>query len=149
MTQPDMYLYFYLMGRRDEELPCSIDLKPVADRMLAGEKLRDIAHDVAERAAAAAELDGYQTAWLRDFKEEIEEAGGDAKRAYAQYRMAQIDELAGSLETEILQHVEDILDDIDLTDRADSRREEKVDDDDDDDDDDDEPVDDDEDAEKD
>ncbi len=121
MTKLNLYLYFYLMGRKDDEIPCSIDIDPLAARVLAGEKLRDVTHDAASRACAAAELDGFESKWLRDFRSEIDEAGGDGKQAYAQYRMAVIDELASSLEFEVLTNVQETLDATDFEERASER----------------------------
>lgn len=121
MADPREYLYFYLIGRRDEELACSIDLDIIAKRVFAGESLRDVVHRFASDAAGAAELDGFKRDWLADNRGEIAEAGGDEEKAYALYRQGQIDELAVSLEPEVLQEVQYQLDDMGIAERANNR----------------------------
>ncbi len=110
MADPREYLYFYLIGRRDDEIACSIDLELLAERVFSGQPLREVTAEFAESAMKAAELDGFKRTWLRDYAAEIEEAGGDRERAYQFYRQGQVDELASSLEPEVLQQVQDTLD---------------------------------------
>ena len=123
MADPREYLYFYLIGRRDDELPCKIDVRMLADRVLADEPMRKVTMDAAERAATAAELDGFKRDWIADNKAEIEEAGGDFERAYDLYRRGTVDELAASLEPEVLEQVQDTLDTTDFSERANDREE--------------------------
>lgn len=119
---PREYLYFYLLGRRDDELPCSIDLARLANRVLDGEPLRAVTLEVAEQAANAAELDGYREEWVEVNEAEVKEAGGDADKAYGLYRQGQIDELAVSLESEVLEQVQNMLDTDEFAERANERR---------------------------
>ncbi len=133
-TTPAVYYYFYLLGRRDEEIPTSIDLEQLVDKVIMGLEVRSVANQAAQEAMKAAELDGFKTKWLRDNAQEIEEAGGNKEIAYTLYRLGHTDELATSLEPDLLDALQDFLDaNVDMGDAPDEG--EEVDDDDSDDDD--------------
>lgn len=116
---PREYYFFYLIGRRDDELECQADLTALAERVLAGEAIRAVCMRVAMDAATAAQHAGHKRDWLLSNKAEIAEAGGNEERAYSLYLDGQQDELASNLEPEILGEVMEILDDLDIMARVD------------------------------
>jgi len=117
MADPREYLYFYLLGRRDDELPCELDLSLMAEKVLGGQAIRDVTYTAAVEAKYAAELAGYKRDWLSKNESEIDELGGDHERAYKNYSQGQVDELANSLEEEVLGEVQEQLDDLDISER--------------------------------
>jgi hypothetical protein len=116
MADPRAYYYFYMLGRRDDELSCDIDIATLAERVFGGESLRQVCYSAAEDAAAAHRHSGFERDWKDENRSEIGEAGGNAERAFKLYRQGQVDELAYCLEAEVINEVHEALDDIDLGD---------------------------------
>lgn len=114
MADEREYMYFYLIGRNDDELASEVDLTVMAERVMAGQSLREVTYKVATDAARAAEHGGHRRDWLLSNKDEVAEAGGNESKAYDLYLQGQIDELAHSLEAEVMGEINELLDDIDL-----------------------------------
>lgn len=114
MADPREYMYFYLIGRQEDELTSEVDLTALAERVLAGEKMRDVTYQVALDAAKANEHNGHRRDWLIDNRDEIAEAGGDENKAYALYQQGCVDELAHGIENDLMGEIIELLDDIEL-----------------------------------
>lgn len=118
MADPREYYYFYLLGRQDDEFNVEVDITALAERVLAGESIRDVCTRVAADAAVTAQHGGHKRDWMLENKDEIAEAGGNGEHAYALYLDGQKDQFASSLEPDILEELRELLDDIDLSERA-------------------------------
>lgn len=104
------YFAFYLMGRDEAEANLEesheVNYKPLADSVLAGEDIREVAMGAARKEKLP---DPDMRAWCsssRKLRKEIDEAGGDRARAYKQYTQGYIDQLALGIELEILNAID-------------------------------------------
>lgn len=103
------YAYFYLIGRQSEELESDIDVTVLAQRVLNGANLVEVAFKAATDAARATRHDGSKRDWLAENKEEIAEVGGDGELAYKLYLQGRIDELTADLDADIQGEVATLL----------------------------------------
>lgn len=105
------YLAFYIDGR-ENPFSESVDLEPLATRMLAGESVRDIAMEAAKDMAKRYERDGSERVWCKRAKNarEIEDAGGNGHSAWTMYLQGMTEAFARELEPEILDEADKIVD---------------------------------------
>lgn len=113
MAQPSDYMYFYLIGRQEDELDLPISIRVIAERVVSGEALRDVTLEVAKDAARANVHTNHKRDWVLENNGEIKEAGGNATTAYDLYTQGRIDELANNLEGEVIEEIIDLLADLD------------------------------------
>lgn len=111
MTFDKNYLSFYIDGR-ENPFSESVDLEPLAKRLLAGASVRDIAMEAAKDLAKRYERDGSERLWCKRAKNaaEIKDAGGDGHAAWTMYLQGMTEAFARELETEILDEADAIVD---------------------------------------
>lgn len=112
MPDKRFYFYFYLIGRREDDSDIHVDMEPLANQVLSGRPVHDVATEAAKRALSQLEIDGSKSRWVRDNSEEIVEAGGSESLAWDRYFGGRLESLAQDLENGVLGEMEDILDSI-------------------------------------
>ena len=103
MSIDKAYALFYIEGREEKILKNDIDTAQLAEKFLDGADLRTLCIDAARVAAKPLEVGRRKKDWIEDSKEDIDEAGGDADKAYANYLEGRVDELASDLESDVIE----------------------------------------------
>lgn len=98
------YMVFYFEGRDDELDQDDLDLDDLAEKCLAGpDDPHTVVKAAVERLAAPLEHDREKREWVEDYREQIDEAGGDADEAYRHFVKGRIDETVSVVEDEVLE----------------------------------------------
>ena len=101
------YVVFYLAGRDDRLLKHDIDTEEIARLVLKGKgTIRELLVKAANSAAEPLRVARKKAGWTEEYADEIKEAGGDAEEAYKCYLEGRIDELAYSLEKDVIDELE-------------------------------------------
>lgn len=99
------YLIFYLQGRQDvldEGIDVEVDMQPLADRVMAGESVNDVALEAAKQLLAPLALKD-KTEVLADLDEQVVDLGGDKDLAWKNFSAGRLDETKVILEEQIIE----------------------------------------------
>lgn len=110
----DTYVTFYMQGRSDvadDGGNVEIDIDAMAARVLAGEDIYKVTHEVADAALRPRSNSSVKTRWQKENANEVKDAGGDKDRAYEQFLKGQVAELRYILEDETCDAIDEQLDD--------------------------------------
>lgn len=108
MKEP--YVIFYLAGRDDRKIKNDIDTSQIAEDVIAGKgTIRDLVMKAVSEAAAPLRVDRKKKAWIDEYEDEIKDAGGDKELAYQHYLDGRIDELAHSLEADVVEDLDGMM----------------------------------------
>ncbi len=124
------YMIFYLHGREADILDDDdVDAAQIADEVMAGADLRQACVEIGVTIAGPLGITEKRE-WIKDNREDITEAGGDAEEAFRSYQQGRIDAYAHTLETDV---VEEMLggDDEDEDEEGDDDEDDDIDDEDD------------------
>jgi len=118
-TNADNYWMFYLMGRDERVLAhADLDLGPIAWDLVKTPDAKALRDRAAALAAAHGKRDleppsrkgrSRRDKWLRENEDVLKETGAEPEQAYAAWCQARVDELAASLEVELLQLVDEAV----------------------------------------
>lgn len=101
----DGYIAFYLCGRDEKltRLRKEISVEELAEDAKTSDKsIYQMVHEKAESAAAPLRSGIPRQRWLEEHAESIKECGGDSSSAYEAFLKGRIDELACSLEADVI-----------------------------------------------
>lgn len=103
------YWPFYLEGRADKLLRHDIDIDALVTRLTSNDdvSLRDAVREACATAASALAGSKDQRKWVDKHKTAIADAGGDSDAAHSAWRQGRIDELAYSLEQDVVDAISD------------------------------------------
>lgn len=97
------YMQFYVLGRGDDVLRNrDVDEVELADQVMNGHPVREVCAKVADAVGAKLEHDRAKRDWIAGNREAIDDAGGDAEKAYAHYVQGRKDEYAWHLEEDVV-----------------------------------------------
>lgn len=110
MPEPQDSLFFYMIGR-DHPLDDEFDVDELAQRVVAGEKVRDVAHAAAVAADLPKKTPENRKLWAkkREIKGALEDSLLDEASAYGFYHDGVIDQTAHDLEPDILEAIDEIF----------------------------------------
>jgi len=98
------YATFYIEGREDRLLKHDIDTDEIARLVMNGKgTIHELLLKASKAAAEPLLVARKKRTWIEEFEAEIKTAGGDAEEAYRHYIDGRVDELAFSLEQEVVE----------------------------------------------
>lgn len=107
---------WYLQGRddADEDLDLEqFDAETLARRVLSGTPIRDLTVTALTDLLAIDPHDGSEREWIEEHHDDLEDDEVDPRAAYAEWRRGWIDEGAHQLETDIVEAMQELLDELD------------------------------------
>lgn len=100
------YAPYYLEGREERLLKVDIDTAEIARLVIEeGGSLHDRLHEAVSKAAGTLAVDRKKRQWIADCEDDIRAAGHNNDHAYEAWCEGRIDELVGSLESEVLEEM--------------------------------------------
>lgn len=101
------YVGFYLVGRDDRLIKNDIDTEDIAQAVLDGKgSIRELIVKAVSAAAEPLRHARKKANWIEEYEDDIKTAGGDKEAAYTHYIDGRMDELALSLERDVVDDLE-------------------------------------------